>query len=220
MKYENELINTNYETRYGRFRIKKLLGKGKSGYSYLVELNNKFYVLKLMHDEPCPYYSFGGNNKVALEIIAYYKLKKNGILLPELIYYDSDENYLVKEYIKGFTAAELISKDQITDSIIEQLFQISSLAKKVGQNIDYFPTNFVINNNRLFYIDYECNPYLAEWDLENWGIYYWANNNGFHSYLETGDILHINESVESGRPKKDFLNKKILGWIEKYNKGN
>ena len=41
------------------FAIKKLLGKGKGGYSYLAadEAGNEF-VLKQLHHEPCDYYQF------------------------------------------------------------------------------------------------------------------------------------------------------------------
>ena len=63
---KNEIINTKFETKHGNFIIKKQLGKGKSGYSYLAECDNQNFVLKLMHNEPCEYYSFGENNKVEL----------------------------------------------------------------------------------------------------------------------------------------------------------
>ena len=41
-------------------------------------------------------------------------------------------------------------------------------------NIDYYPTNFVVNCGKLYYIDYECNAYSDEWNFENWGIKYWS----------------------------------------------
>ena len=42
-----------------------------------------------------------------------------------------------------------------------------------GLNIDYYPTNFVVREGTLFYIDYECNSYMEQWDFEHWGIQYW-----------------------------------------------
>lgn len=36
-------------------------------------------------------------------------------------------------------------------------------------NIDYFPTNFIVGNELLWYIDYECNDYMEEWNFENLG---------------------------------------------------
>ena len=41
------------------FRVIKLLGKGKGGYSYLVTDETTQYVLKQIHHEPCEYYTFG-----------------------------------------------------------------------------------------------------------------------------------------------------------------
>lgn len=48
------------------YRVKKLLGKGKGGYSYLADDGTKEYVLKQIHHEPCDYYQFG--NKIEAEL--------------------------------------------------------------------------------------------------------------------------------------------------------
>ena len=213
---ENDLLNRTYETSIGNLLIRKVLGKGKSGYSYLAEFEQQNSVLKLMHNEPCHYYSFGGNNKVSLEINAYHKLKECGIMLPELIAHDAERNYLIKEYIDGYTASELIARDQITESIIKQLFEMSHLVRNSELNIDYFPSNFILRGQQLFYIDYEYNPYNTDWDLPNWGIYYWANTDGFREYLLRGDILSINEFPETGKPVKEPFEEKVADWIAKY----
>ena len=34
--------------------------------------------------------------------------------------------------------------------------------------------NFVPWQGTLYYIDYECNPYMEEWDFEHWGAQYWT----------------------------------------------
>ncbi len=51
-------------------------------------------------------------------------------------------------------------------------------------NIDYFPTNFVVQNGKIYYIDYECNNYMGEWNFENWGIKYWSKTPEFLKYIE------------------------------------
>ena len=43
-----------------------------------------------------------------------------------------------------------------------------------GCNIDYYPTNFVPWQGTLYYIDYERNPYMEEWDFEHWGLPVWT----------------------------------------------
>ena len=98
-----------------------------------------------MHDEPCNYYSFGCN-KAEAELNAYQVLKRIGINTPRLIGYDLKTQYLVKEYIEGITATTWLIDEKSLKPILPQLFRMSAIAKKNGYNIDYFPPNFVINN--------------------------------------------------------------------------
>ena len=62
------------------YKVVRLLGHGKGGYSYLVEKDGCLYVLKQIHHEPCSYYSFG--NKIQAEINDYHRLLQTGIRLP------------------------------------------------------------------------------------------------------------------------------------------
>lgn len=59
------------------YKIIKLLGKGKGGYSYLAEKDGNKYVLKQIHHEPCSYYTFG--NKIEAERNDYQRLLNAGI---------------------------------------------------------------------------------------------------------------------------------------------
>ena len=79
------------------YEIRKLLGHGKGGYSYLAVSGGKEYVLKQIHHEPCDYYQFG--NKMEAEKRDYDRLKKTGIRMPEMIDFDEDAERIVKEYI-------------------------------------------------------------------------------------------------------------------------
>ena len=65
------------------YRIIKLLGKGKGGYSYLVSNNEEKYVLKQIHHEPCDYYQFG--DKIQSELNDYKKLIATGIRMPKML---------------------------------------------------------------------------------------------------------------------------------------
>lgn len=53
----------------------------------------------------------------------------------------------------------------------------------VNINIDYFPTNFIVQDELIWYIDYECNEYMEKWDFENWGIKYWSKTPEFIEYV-------------------------------------
>lgn len=158
------------------YTVIKLLGRGKGGYSYLVTDGEKEYVLKQIHHEPCDYYQFG--DKLQSELRDYGRLKELGIRMPELYEVDSPNERLLKEYIVGDTIAELVKKDAVKPEYVEQVRQMCAVLYAAGLNIDYYPTNFVVQEGLLYYIDYECNSYMDKWNFENWGIQYWIQHDG------------------------------------------
>lgn len=159
------------------YEIIKLLGKGKGGYSYLATDGVRKFVLKKIHHEPCNYYQFG--NKLQAEIEDYKRLKKIGIRMPELLGIDKEQEIICKEYIEGDTIYDLILQDKMENQYLEQVQAMCSLLYPANTNIDYFPTNFVASQRIIYYIDYECNDYMKEWDFENWGIAYWSKTKTF-----------------------------------------
>lgn len=60
-----------------------------------------------------------------------------------------------------------------------QVREMAKVLYEAGLNIDYFPTNFIVQDEKIFYIDYECNNYMDEWNFENWGIKYWSKTQEF-----------------------------------------
>ena len=203
------------ETTVGILTVVRLLGKGKSGHSYLAEADNRQFVLKIMHDEPVAYYTFH-DKKINLELSAYHRLKELNIPVPQLLGFDTDRQLLVKEFIDGKTASEYIAEGHISEYVIRQLFEMAERLKAEHLNIDYFPSNFVVRQDQIFYIDYEINPFMNEWSLENWGIYYWANSAGMKKYLTTGDAASINEFPEKGLPFKTPFESIVNKWKLKY----
>ena len=162
------------------YKILRLLGHGKGGYSYLAERDGRSFVLKQIHHEPCDYYSFG--NKIETEKNDYERLKKAGIRIPEMLDIDLENERVVKEYVEGSTIFELVRDGIPVEPYIAQAGEMAAQAKNAGLNIDYFPTNFVVQDGLIYYVDYECNPYMDEWSFENWGIKYWSRTDAFEKY--------------------------------------
>ena len=165
-----------------QYSVIRLLGHGKGGYSYLVEAQGKQYVLKQIHHEPCDYYTFG--NKIEAEINDYNRLVQTGINLPKMLDVDISNERIIKEYIDGPTIYELVKNDALDEAYLLQVWEMAAVVRSFGLNIDYFPTNFVVQNGIIFYIDYECNQYMDEWNFENWGIKYWCKTKEFIEYME------------------------------------
>ena len=153
------------------YTVIKLLGKGKGGYSYLVTDGRVQYVLKQIHHEPCEYYTFG--DKLQSELRDYETLRDLGIPMPRLLAVDAQQERILKEYIAGPTVAELFKAGRMEPDWLNQVQAMCSLLYPAGLNIDYYPTNFVPRDGTLYYIDYECNAYMEQWDFEHWGAQYW-----------------------------------------------
>ena len=165
------------------YRLIRLLGHGKGGYSYLAECEDRLVVLKQIHHEPCDYYTFG--NKIEAERNDYERLRKAGIRVPCMIAVDVGAERIVKEYIDGETVFDIIRAGLPVEPYLDQVRLMAAQAKVCGLNIDYFPTNFVVRDGLIWYIDYECNQYMDEWNFENWGIKYWSRTPEFLEYAES-----------------------------------
>ncbi len=159
------------------FDVIKLLGKGKGGYSWLVTDGSSQYVLKQIHHEPCDYYTFG--DKLQSELRDYETLKSLGIPMPELLDVDVQQERLLKTYIAGDTVDRLVKEDRIRPEYYDQIRAMCEKLYAANLNIDYYPTNFVAQEGILYYIDFECNAYMEQWNFENWGSKYWRKTPEF-----------------------------------------
>ena len=136
------------------YSLLKLLGKGKGGYSYLAQMADGQQVV----------------------------VKQIGIPVPRMLDVDTKAERIVKEYIAGETVYTLVLKDALPETCLRQVQAMCRLLYPAHTNIDYFPTNFILQGDTLYYIDYECNDYMDEWNFENWGCKYWAKTPEFLQY--------------------------------------
>ena len=175
-------MNERMDVNGREYTVRKLLGKGKGGYSYLVTDGAGEYVLKQIHHEPCSYYTFG--DKLASELRDYETLRTLGIPMPRLLEVDRQQERLLKEYIPGDTIEKYVMADRMEDSFFRQMEELCRKLYPAGINIDYFPTNFVVREGTLYYVDYECNGYMDQWNFENWGSRYWWKSPEFLEHFK------------------------------------
>ena len=179
----NAAVPQSVAVNGAELRLLSLLGHGKGGYSYLAERDGGRVVLKQIHHEPCGYYSF--SDKIEAERRDYERLLQAGIRVPRMLDIDAQAERIVKEYVEGPTVFELVREGVSVEPYLPQVREMAALARAAGLNIDYFPTNFVVNGGLLYYVDYECNAYMDEWSFENWGVKYWSRTPEFEQYLQS-----------------------------------
>ena len=116
-------IPENIEVNGKNFSVKKLLGKGKGGYSYLAEKDGKKYTLKQIHHEPCDYFQFG--NKIEAESRDYQRLLEVGINIPKLYEIDFE-----KEIDGTVYSVKTFFNPDAKESIQEKMIRILGLKEQ------------------------------------------------------------------------------------------
>ena len=96
---------------------------------------------------------------------------------------DAANERILKAFVPGETVYDLVLHDQMKPEYVEQMRDMCRALYPAGLNIDYFPTNFIAWEGLIWYIDYECNVYMEEWDFEHWGIAYWSKTDTFMDYV-------------------------------------
>ena len=187
-----------------RYRMIRLLGKGKGGYSYLAERDGQIVVIKQIHHEPCDFYTFG--NKTEAELRDYERLRKAGIRIPGMHAADRKAERIVKDYIEGPTVRELLQAGASAGPYLPQVREMAAKAKAAGLNIDYYPTNFVAHDGLLWYVDYECNDYSEQWDFEHWGIQFWMPKVSSRSYRDEDYEAVCDFLIELNRTDRSHIN--------------
>ena len=104
-------------------------------------------------------------------------------MMPEMYDVDVENEHILKEYIKGDTIFDMVKADIDVSEYVKQVEKMCEKLYAANTNIDYFPTNFIPSNGILYYVDYECNDYMEEWNFENWGISYWSKTKEFIDYV-------------------------------------
>ena len=105
--------------------------------------------------------------------------------MPELLAVDREQELILKEYIDGPTIYELVRQERMIPDYYHQVRAMCARLYPAGLNIDYFPTNFIVLEGKLLYIDYECNAYMERWDVDHWGNDYWWRSPAFLEYVRS-----------------------------------
>ncbi|MCL1963568.1 MAG: serine/threonine-protein kinase [Firmicutes bacterium] len=202
---EGQTIIANGE----KYEIIKLIAKGKGGYTYLAKTRDTAVAVKQIHYEPCDYFQFE-ENKLNSELRDYKTLCDLGIPMPKLLFSSQEGQFLIKEYIPGGTLAQIAADHQVNTNHIIQIFEMCEKLYSNHVNIDYFPTNFMERQGVLYYVDYECSNYSDEWNFENWGIWFLANQKGMASFVKNGDHSSL---LENGKPVQKGLEDIVKRWL-------
>lgn len=168
------------------------LNEVNNGVFYLYSIGDNQVVIKELSNKT----DDEGQLEINKELYSYERLESLGIYIPKLIGYNYQENIVIKEYLEGKDLLGLIRDKKITKGTYMDLLKYGEQVNSDNLNIDYFPNNFILKEEKLYYVNYKVFPYTDELNLRNWGIYYWLNNDGIKEYMRSGDDSFINVKGE------------------------
>ncbi len=112
-------------------------------------------------------------DRLQCDIDSYNKLTELGIRMPQLYEVDHNRRTMTREFIAGPSIAFYLASSGMKAEYKEQVMAMSEKLKANGLNIDYDPTNFIVRDGLVYYVDYESEPYTEERNFENYGLKLW-----------------------------------------------
>ena len=184
----------------------------KSEYEILERL--KPFLLKVQKDNKLyMVYDFSNDRDHFLDLkFAIKRLKVTGINIPKLIDLDKKNLRAVVEYLDGPTAFDILREKDLDESIIEQVFIINYKARLNHLRLNFSPTKFIYQDEKLYYIPFTFSNYEREEDFTQKEIRLWFYTNEFKNML-----IEKGLPIDQSRIKNEYeRNKEIVLTVVKY----
>ena len=174
-----------------------------SDLTYKVERKGQYYLMKKFEDDPAGFEKF---------VDAEHDLRVSGVTNPKCYLYDKKLRIAILEYIEGETCFDILLKEDLSESIIEQLFKTFWYAKNDRLALDYSPKNFVFSNGKLYYLPFIVGRFTSNEQFVQKDIMLWFFTKDFIKYCHSLGI-----DVDQSRLKSDYeTNKNIALMTVKY----
>ena len=174
-----------------------------SDHTYKVERKGQYYLMKKFEDDPAGFEKF---------VDAEHDLRVSGVTNPKCYLYDKKLRIAILEYIEGETCFDILLKEDLSESIIEQLFKTFWYAKNDRLALDYSPKNFVFSNGKLYYLPFIVGRFTSNEQFVQKDIMLWFFTKDFIKYCHSLGI-----DIDQSRLKSDYeTNKSIALMTVKY----
>ena len=167
-----------------------------SDHTYKVERKGQYYLMKKFEDDPAGFEKF---------VDAEHDLRVSGVTNPKCYLYDKKLRIAILEYIEGETCFDILLKEDLSESIIEQLFKTFWYAKNDRLALDYSPKNFVFSNGKLYYLPFIVGRFTSNEQFVQKDIMLWFFTKDFIKYCHSLGI-----DVDQSRLKSDYETNKNI----------
>lgn len=124
-----------------------------------------YTIIRILSNHP-DYHLYIATANNQMHTIREYKLKENfdeasknikllnrmDVNVPVLEAINDEEYIIIREYIQGSSACDLLLSGQLRKVHLELIRDMAIDFEKSGLSLDYFPSNFIVNGNDIVYI--------------------------------------------------------------------
>lgn len=147
------------------------------------------------------------------EFYRYKKLKKINVYVPRLFKVFKKDLVLVYQYISGENMAVILSKEDISEKVFEELFTQYRFCRQWKLDINYLPENFVFDGKTLYYTSLDLFNHDESISLDNYGIDYWFPTIKAKEHLEKlGLSIDKGRILKPAEAKKKIVLTSVLYW--------
>ncbi len=163
------------EVKRKEFEILETLGER----SYKASREGKTFFIKKYEGHEEEFESF---------IKAAKRLSITAIPTPKVFLYDKHKMIVVMQYIEGENILELLVKHDISEELIEMIFNIDFCARNERMLLNYYPEHFKFDGKKLYYLAFTFDPFNKENAFTQVGIKYWFYTKELVDYLKSKDL--------------------------------
>ena len=185
----------------------------KKSYEILERINSFSLRVKDEKGEDRIVYDFNENIEGFLDFkFAYKRLKTCGINIPTVYELDKKNHRALLEDVKGDTVYDLLREKNLDEAIIEQAFVFNYKARINRLRLNFDPTCFISQNDKLVYMPFTFTEYIRDEDFTQKEIRLWFYTNDFKERLIKDGL-----PVDKNRLKNEYeRNKEIVLTVVKY----
>ena len=184
----------------------------KVNYEIVERINS--YLLRVKNGEQVYFvYDFSHNIDAFLDFkFAYKRLKNAGVTIPKVITIDKKTARAVVEEVNGDTVFDLLRQKDLDEKIIEQAFILNYKARINRLRLDFNPTSFIFDGEKLYYTPFTFTEYIRDEDFTQKEIRLWFYTTEFKNLL-----IEKGLPIDKSRMKNEYeRNKEIVLLVVKY----
>lgn len=131
----------NIKAEMKEYTIIRVLKEHPDYYMYICTRNNKMHTIR----------EYKSKERYMEEVENIRLLNKMDINVPELEAVNENEKIIIREYLPGLSVCDLLMKGELDWSHLQLIRTMALRFEDCGLSLDYFPTNFIICENDVFY---------------------------------------------------------------------